>query len=244
MQSRIACLLLGLFATATFAEQPSVDLYMTEAMPLAATKEPSGHGMVGDVALEAIKRAGFHANIKSVPWLRAQKRVREGHNLLLLPLSRTPAREQLYTWIAPVMPLYRAFFTLSAPVATLADARTQYTRIAVGIGTAQEEILLSQGFSKAQMFPLKLGDKPLRLLELKRIDAWFSGVIEGQYAARLHPHLALQMSPEMAPTDLYVACSISCDPKLVEALRASMETLRADGSIERIKSQYLNLPAP
>lgn len=242
MPLRSTCLLFAFLASAAFAQQPQVDLYIPDAMPLAATRDPMGHGLVGDVVLEALKRAGYRVTIKTEPWLRAQKRVREGENLLLLPLSRTPGRENQYTWVASVLPLPRAFFSFTPPAQTFAQARTNYRRIGVGLGTAQEEILLSQGFSKEQIYPLLLGDKPIKLLELNRIDAWFTTVPEGQYTWQRSTRQPLLHGPEVASTDMYLACSKQCDQTLVKALRAAMNTLRSDGSIERIKARYLEQP--
>lgn len=242
MPLRSTCLLFGFLASAALAQQPEVEVFIPDAMPLAATRNPLGHGLVGDVALEALKRAGYRVTIKSEPWLRAQKRVREGENLLLLPLSRTPGREDQYTWVASVLPLPRAFFSFTTPAQTFAQARTDYRRIGVGQGTAQEEILLGQGFSKEQIYPLLLGDKPIKLLELNRIDAWFTTVPEGQYAWKRSTRQPLLHGPEVASTDMYLACSKKCDPSMVSAVHAAMETLRSDGSIERIKARYLEQP--
>lgn len=240
MLLRCTCLLFGLSASAAIAQPPPVDLYIPDAMPLAATHDPLGHGLIGDVVLEALKRAGYPVTIKTEPWLRAQKRVREGENLLLLPLSRTPRREAQYTWVASVLPLPRAFFSFTPPVRSFAEARTHYRRIGVGMGTAQEEILLNQGFSPDQIYPLMLGDKPIKLLELNRIDAWFTTVPEGHYAWQRSTRQPLLHGPEFASTDMYLACSKKCDQTLVKALRAAMNTLRRDGSIERIKARYLD----
>ncbi|MGY4531772.1 polar amino acid transport system substrate-binding protein [Pseudomonas sp. TE3786] len=235
-----ASLLFGLLASSALAQQPSVDLYIPDAMPLAAAQDPMGHGMIGDVALEALKRAGYQVTIKTEPWLRVQKRVREGKNLLLVPLSRTPEREDKYTWAAAVLPLPRAFFTFDKPVQTFEQARTRYRRVGVSIGTAQEEILRAHGFQSDQIYSLHLGDHPLKLLELNRIDAWFTTVPEGQYHWVRTTSKALLKSPEMATTDMYVACSKSCDAELVQALRSAVEGMRADGSIKRITARYLN----
>ncbi|MEN0108829.1 MAG: amino acid ABC transporter substrate-binding protein, partial [Pseudomonas sp.] len=162
------CLFFALLCThaLALAEPPSVDIFIPDAMPLAASHDAMDHGLMGDVALEVIKRAGYRAAIKTEPWLRAQKRVREGHNLLLVPLSRTPEREEKYTWVTAVFPLARAFFTFDTPVQTFAQARTRYQRIGVSSGTAQEEILRANGFAKEQIYSLQLGDHPLKLLEL------------------------------------------------------------------------------
>jgi len=242
MLPRIVGLLLALLGASALAAPPVFDLYIPDAMPLAAPNDPLGHGLVGDAVLEAAALAGYRVNIVSEPWLRAQKRVREGKNLLILPLSRTPGRETQYTWIASVLPLPRAFFTFSQPLQNFEQARTEYKRIGVGIGSAQEEILLSQGFSREQIYPLQLGDKPLRLLELKRIDAWFTTVPEGQFAWNRNTRDPLLMSPEMATTEMYLACSKTCDATVIKRMRAAIAKLRANGGVERIRERYMNPP--
>ncbi|WP_394236858.1 substrate-binding periplasmic protein [Pseudomonas anguilliseptica] len=230
-----AVLLTSLNLSAT-AREPLV-LHMPDAPPLTFVSFQGGYGMVGDVALAAITRAGYLSHIHVTPWARAQQQVSRGKNLLIIPLSRTPEREALYTWIAPISPLERAFFSLDAPVANFAEARQRYRRIAVGHGTAQMEILKSEGFSETQIVSLKLGDNPARMLELWRVDAWFTGVPEGLY---LWPQSdnRLQMSPVLASTDLYLACSRDCDVQLQEDLRKAVDALRAEGMIQRIQDAY------
>ncbi|CAN7148310.1 transporter substrate-binding domain-containing protein [Pseudomonas sp. LjRoot71] len=231
----LAVLLTSLTLSAT-AQEP-LELHMPDAPPLTFVSFQGGYGMVGDVALAAIARAGYLSHIHVTPWARAQQRVSRGKNLLIIPLSRTPERETLYSWIAPIMPLERAFFSLDAPVADFAEARQRYRRIAVGHGTAQMEILKSEGFIEAQIVSLKLGDNPARMLELVRVDAWFTGVPEGLY---LWPksNNRLQMSPVLASTDLYLACSKDCDAQLQEDLRKAVAALSAEGMIQRIQETY------
>jgi len=235
----LAVLLTPLSLSAT-AQEP-LELHMPDAPPLTFVSFQGGYGMVGDVALAAIAHAGYLSHINITPWARAQQQVSRGHNLLIIPLSRTPEREALYTWIAPVMPLERAFFSLDTPVSTFAEARRRYQRIAVGLGTAQIEILKAEGFSDEQIVTLKLGDNPARMLELGRVDAWFTGIPEGLY---LWPksNNNLQMSPPLARTDLYLACSKACDAALVNKLRQAVEALRANGTARRMQKAYLPQP--
>ena len=103
----LAVLLTSLSLSAT-AQEP-LELHMPDAPPLTFVSFQGGYGMVGDVALAAIARAGYLSHIHVTPWARAQQRVSRGKNLLIIPLSRTPEREALYSWIAPIMPLERAF---------------------------------------------------------------------------------------------------------------------------------------
>jgi polar amino acid transport system substrate-binding protein len=215
-----------------------LELHMTDVPPLTFDNSTGGHGMVGDVTLAAIARAGYLSQLHVAPWLRAQKRVIEGSNQLIIPLSRTPERENLYTWIAPIMGMERAFFSLDNPVANLAEARERYKRIAVGVGTAQMEFLKSQGFSSNQIVNIKLNDNPARMLELGRVDAWFTGVPEGLYQWPTS-RKKLRMSPIMFSTDIYLACSKRCDKVLVEELRQSVEALRREGVVQTIQDAYL-----
>ena len=62
---------------------------------------------------------------------------------------------------------------------------------------------------------------------MNRIDAWFTGVPEGQYIWNkyiLEPQ-RLYMSPVLASFYLYLACSKDCDPEIVKDLRLATKSL-------------------
>lgn len=52
-----------------------LELHMPDAPPLTFISYQGGYGMVGDVALAAISRAGYLSHLHLTPWLRAQQRV-------------------------------------------------------------------------------------------------------------------------------------------------------------------------
>ena len=237
----IVCLLALLCLPRYLAADEMVKLYMPDAPPLTLHDFEGGYGMVGDVTLAAIARSGRLSSLMIEPWPRAQATVADGEDLLIIPLSRTPEREARYTWIVPIMPLERAFFSLDEPVNSFAEARQRYSRIGVGLGTAQVEILRREGFTESQIIQLKLGENPARLLELNRIDAWFTGIPEALYIWRksAERQSSLQMSPVLASTDLYLACSKNCNARLVEQLRNAVEQLEAEGVSQRLRRAYL-----
>lgn len=243
----VFCLLVALFHAGSGVADEPLQLHMPDAPPLTLLHYEGGHGMVGDVTLAAIALSGRLTRVVAEPWPRAQARVATGENLLIIPLSRIPEREDRYTWIAPIMVLERAFFSLDEPVTSFAQARQRYQRIGVGLGTAQVDILRREGFAEEQIVQLKLGDNPAILLERGRIDAWFTGIPEAlyiwdRYAERQQ---ALRMSPTLASTDLYLACSKLCDPQLVEQLRAALKDLETRGVSQRLRQAYLpELPKP
>ncbi|WP_043307264.1 ABC transporter substrate-binding protein [Pseudomonas sp. ML96] len=233
---RLFLSLLLLCPALLLAEPKDIDLYMPDAPPLAALGNGQ-HGITGDIAIMALERAGYRASLRSEPWLRAQKRAQESQLALLVPLSRTPEREARFTWVANILPMPRAFFSLQPPVNSLEEARQRYRLVAVGLGTAQEEILRGAGFSDAQLYPLRLGERPVRMVRMGRVDAWFTTEAEGRFQWDSGP--ALHMSPPMANTDMYIACSLQCDPVLARAVHLAVEQMRQDGTLQRVIDHYL-----
>ena len=242
---QFCCCALLCLAFASQAEDV-IELYMPNAPPLTFASLKGGHGMVGDVTLAALVRLGKMTEIVAEPWTRAQASVARGRNMLIIPLSRRPEREELYTLIAPVMELERAFFSLDEPVADFARARARYRRIGVGMGTAQVGILQREGFSDQQIVQLKLGENPTHLLVLGRIDAWFTGVPEALYIWGNSPYRErnLRRSPSLASTGLYLGCSRECDEQLVEQLRRAIKELELEGISQRLQQAYLPKPQP
>lgn len=199
--------------------------------------------MVGDVTLAALVRLGKLTEIVAEPWTRAQASVARGRNMLIIPLSRRPEREELYTLIAPVMELERAFFSLDEPVTSFAEARQRYRRIGVGLGTAQVDILQREGFRDEQIVQLTLGENLVHLLNLGRIDAWFTGVPEALYIweGSNYRQQNLRRSPTLASTGLYLSCSKECDARLIEYLCSAIAELEQEGISQRLRQAYLPL---
>ncbi|MBD8574544.1 transporter substrate-binding domain-containing protein [Pseudomonas syringae] len=236
---RHAALPVALFCSACLAEAAPMDIYLPDAPPLTMTGPEGRHGIVGDATLKAAQRAGIELNLIVLPWSRGQRTVEFGHDLLIMPLSRTPDREAKYTWIAPIMTMDRAFFSLDQRVETFEQARRTYRRIAVGMGSAQEQKLRDEGFSDEQIYSLKIGDNPAQMLLLGRVDAWFNGVPESRYIWRGVSARPLLMSPVLMTTELYLACSKTCNETTVQRLAQSVETLRRDGTLQQIADDYL-----
>lgn len=234
------CLLIPLLVvTHAGAEPLELELHILDAPPLTFVNDPRGHGIVGDVAVAAMTKAGYAVKIHVLPWARAQKHVSEEHDYLITPLSRIPVREDRFTWIASIMPMERAFFSLDRRVNSFAQARETYRKIGVGLGSAQEDILRAEGFSDEQIYPLAIGDNPAQLLLMGRIDAWFNGVPESRYIWPKVSKRKLLMSSVGSSAELYLACSRQCSPKIVEDLRGAVEALRKEGEIKRIHDIYL-----
>lgn len=226
------------WSSMTFAATP-VDFYFPEAPPLTMANQGDEHGIVGDIALQAMTMAGYSAHSVSPPWPRAQRDVSTGKDMLIAPLSRTQSRENNFTWIAPLLTMDRTFFSLDRRVESFDEARRAFKLIAVGLGSAQETRLREEGFSDSQIYPLKIGDNPAQMLLKGRVDAWFNGVPETRYIWKQISDRPLVMSRVLMTANLYLACSKECDAHMVDSLRAAIDTLQANGTAEKIEAGYL-----
>lgn len=235
MPVRVLCLLVLLLPLPAWAQ--ALQLFSVQAPPLASNEEGK-HGLVGEVVLAALAAEQLDYTLQTPPWPRAQKTVQEGRSLLIMPLSRISSREHLFTWIAPIYHMQRAFFSLGAPVRSMTEARLQLRKIGVGLGSAQHQQLLEAGFSADQLQVLKIDANPALMLEMGRLDAWFNGIPEVRYFWQKVGKHELLSSPPMVGSDLYLACSLDCDPDLVDRLRRRLQLMQASGEVARIQARY------
>ncbi len=96
-----------------------------------------------------------------------------------------------------------------------ADARRQFRRIAVSRNTANYEILLREGFERGQLVEVNAGEAAPRMLAAGRVDAWFNMIPESEALLQQIGAPAVVRGARLTPTDLYLACSRTCNPDSV-----------------------------
>lgn len=228
----IFCLSLGI------CHAEPVPLYLMEVPPMTMN-EAERKGIVGDIALEALRRAGVQTRLIVEPSNRAMRSVKQSDDALIIPLARLRDREADYTWIAPIVKVNRAFFTLNSPANSFADASQKYRSIAVSRGTAGVSILLDNGFSHEQIIEVKQGDIAPKMLLAGRIDAWFNLVSESRLLLQeADPDKKIKTGNFLGSTYNYIACSRICNTQTVNRLRATINSMEKDGSIAAIKARY------
>ncbi|MBD9426129.1 transporter substrate-binding domain-containing protein [Pseudomonas sp. PDM15] len=225
----------SLAMTGQAAEQ--LPLYLMEVPPITIN-QPERKGIVGDITLEALQRAGYAYQLVVVPSPRALAMVPELRDTLIIPLARLPEREADFTWIAELMQVERAFYTRARRLGSFAEARGLRS-IAVSRGSAGHSILLARGFVPAQIVEVNQGPSALHMVRAGRVDAWYNPVLEAELLQHQEGGLHLVQSELLGSTTQYLACSRRCDPNLVKRLGAAVQGMREDGSLERIKTGYL-----
>lgn len=231
------------FAVMVSAHAEDLQLFTLDAPPMTMVEAPVGehaHGFVGDIAVEAAKRAGYTTNLQFLPWVRGQQLAAEGDNALITPLARTPEREASYTWVAPIYQLQRAFATLDRQIDSFDDARLHLHSILVGRGSAQEGTLRSMGFDDGRLQHVEIGLSEIDMLRMGRVDAWFNSTVETEWKWRRSGQTApLVFGRTLYTDEIYLACSKHCAPALVERLRAALAAVLADGTATQIEARYL-----
>ncbi|HEY0065306.1 MAG TPA: transporter substrate-binding domain-containing protein [Telluria sp.] len=228
-----------LLSTAPRAQAEEVPVFVMDIPPMA-TKSGS-HGVVGEIVLEAMKRARLTPRLVFMPKNRAivTMQLPGTRDHLILPLARLPEREGQFTWIAQLYHAERGFFTTGAPIRSYAQARSALRTIAVARGTANLTLLRDQGFKPEQILEISLNDDVPRMLLAGRIQAWFGPIEEMEIYLRDEPRRnQIVAGPALATTDNYLACSKQCSPALVVKLVAEISKMEQDGTIKAIRHKY------
>jgi len=214
-----------------------VSLYLMEVKPYTIDS-PEKKGIVGDVVLEAMRRAGYRAKIIVMPVPRALLLVPNMQNALIVPLARLEEREANFTWIARVINSERTFFTLGGKVNSFAEANANFKSIGVTRGSAGFQILLHQGFEISKLKQVNQGVTAAKMLNAGRFDAWYSSIHEEQQLEKDAAVRPFVMSVPLGKTEEYLGCSKRCDQTMVDRLSETIVEMQKDGSVKKIIAAY------
>jgi polar amino acid transport system substrate-binding protein len=241
----LACLA-GLLCAAVCADELRV---VTEELPpYNMSRDGQITGLSTEVVRAVLKEAGVQAEIQSMPWARAYDLALHSENVLIYSIMHTPQRDKLFKWVGVIAPTrWYLFSRADKPVhlATLDDARRY--QIATVNEDAGEQYLVNKGFVLGrQLQSSSKYEHNYDKLRLGRVDLWVANELNAFYLARQageDPAQVLQAAlplPDMSPTGgLEMACSLQTPDAVVERLRKALETLKKNGSHERIQKKWL-----
>jgi polar amino acid transport system substrate-binding protein len=200
-------------------------------------KNPEG------IFLEIIKEALNNYNIKLtidnkvIPWKRAHENKEE--NNLLFYLSRTPAREKKYTWIAP---LFRDEPTLTnlnnSIVIKKTDDLKQIKKIGSLAGGGGESYLKSYGLEK-NFYPCKDDTQCYSLLLENKIEAVISPKIKAKYMIKkLKIDHLVKSSAGLSPVEGWLASTIHISQKNQVELKNAIQKFKKTNRYSIILKKY------
>jgi polar amino acid transport system substrate-binding protein len=213
--------------------------------PFTFDTRDGASGIATDLFLRMAARAEIDVERKDIrvwPWARGYKEILEKSDVILYAMARTPGRERLFQWIGPIMPLHSSLFALKARGITIKDPAEEAGLYRYGTmrASASEQKMIQLGVPAGRMDSVHDRKLNIRKLLQGHID-----VLVGNEPATLYTIRQMGLDPaqfevvhRLMSVELYYAASLDMDPSLVRRLQAALDSLRADGSVERIIARY------
>lgn len=197
------------------------------------------NGVFVEIVAEIERRIGNHTKVRVVPWSRAQYMATDKTTkAIIFPMARLASREDKYIWIAKIFPARFAFCSDRYPNLNIHTARKY--RIAVHENAPPELFLKEKGYSKLLPVPFGVGTIP-KMLDLGRVDAWFSEVSLIDYGVQGTPLKGkVECGPNVFEVWQYIAGSKNISDEVVIAYQKAVKDMHAEGVIERIMLKYLS----
>ena len=195
-------------------------------------------GIFGEIVTEIEKRLGSEHRPEQLPWTRAQVMTKSSDNVLIYPVTRTPQRENQFTWMIPVMRSEMVFVTYDRDPIDETKARDLKT-IFAHHNAPPYSILEGKGFTNLYQMYYGVGSV-LRMLETGRGDAWFTAKDLALFTIKdSEDKNKFSFGPPVVEGVLYIAASKKINPTLVKKYQYFFAELKADGSYDKICKKYL-----
>jgi polar amino acid transport system substrate-binding protein len=209
--------------------------------PLALLTEDDLPGLSHSKVTELMHRAKVVYGLEVLPWARAYRRAQTERDTCVYSTTRTPEREALFLWVAPLRTtnwvlVGRRDDPLTRDIRSLAAAR------GLTIGAYRDDAvaqhLASQGF-KLDLVDTNLQN--LRKLLAGRIDLWAtsSAILRG-VATEAEAAGRVQTLAVVREVKVFLACNPGTAVDTLGRLRQAWAQMEADGTVALLDSRFPN----
>ena len=247
--SRLALLMCAIFVVAP-ARAAELRLITAELPPYTFQMPPAtvaefpgpGQGLVQEVVAEMARRVGHSGTIEYMPWARAQQIAMTEPNIGILSLTRSPEREDKYRWLVKIV-TDDLVWSAGRAWTSRASTRRRTAPPACCCARAPKRCCAKRA-SRASSPRPRSGSTRRRLKE-RRIDAWLAPRLMVIYAMQeVQGDLGtLNMGEIVRASDIYLAASKSLPDSEAAKWEQAFESMKADGSYDRIVQKYRRLKA-
>lgn len=239
-------ILLMTFSLASLSLQAEeIKLYAAHFPPYTIEVGNKKSGAVFDIANEIIKRLELKTQIDFIPWPRARFEAETKKNVIIMPLARTPEREEHYTWLIHV--LDDPYVILAHKYSTIDISSIEATKnLRIGIlkGSVADSMLRRMGYTNLDISSNDLQN--VRKLNLKRLDAWVAPLSAiDQYKDQVGIGKDdLRVGYEFTQLKEYIGASKEFDKNMAQKWIKAFEKMKKDGSYQAIMKKYGMNPLP
>lgn len=200
-----------------------------ENPPYNSIRDGKPRGMAVDIVNEMLLRAELHADyLTNHSWSRSFNLAQSQKNHCIYLIARIPEREALFTWIGPVAYSQWTLFALKKRkirLEKLEDAK-KYT-FAGQLRDAQSTWLAARSFKIDYAISEK---QSLQKLLAERVDLYPGALLTIDEIARDNQLDISSVEPVLIfnKTETFIGCSLATDKKIVDRLKAALESMKAD----------------
>lgn len=233
------------------ARAGEISVLTTTWIPFAYEENGEAKGLSSEIVRAALDRAKITADIEFNSWNRAIITAKTRKNILIYPLMRIKEREKDFIWVAPIFNAKLSLFKLKKRkdivIHSLADAKKY--RIGVLKGAAMHQHLLSKGFKDNEQLQVFYSNrKSVELLFRERVDLTADNPLVVSYEIKqlnlsrpdIEP-FSMDKVEEVLPffeSKAYMAFGRESSQEYATRLKAAMESLKADGTLQKIFARY------
>ncbi|WP_210644412.1 MULTISPECIES: transporter substrate-binding domain-containing protein [unclassified Pseudomonas] len=234
-----SCLLLALVSVKSHAETIEV---VTEDSLYAYARDGQLVGPGIRIAEETLKRAELTDYRMSLyPWARAYEKALHEPNVLIFPLDRTPAREELFKWVGEIHRVTTKFYKMRGGEAIVIHNLEEAKQYDVGVvrNDAKQVFLQQKGFTRLVVSVdnhdnfQKLLNHQIQLLPMPENTARLMSKDARVDFTSLEEVYSLDEQPHR----VNLAFSLSTSDEVVARARQAFEQLKASGEVARIMSE-------
>lgn len=195
-------------------------------------------GMAIDILQAAAKASGIVFHFNFLPWKRAQLETLASSDHAIVPLTRTPERENDYQWIVPLFEYHFVIVTRAGHSAVTLD---EVKKMTVGVlrGNPMHTTLPGLGFENIR--PGNSEEMLARQLRAGLIDVWITAepVARDTYKRIGGSLNEVRIGARLGePMAIYLAASKKFPAADMKLIADEVNRLRAGGEISRILERY------
>ncbi|MDG4718193.1 MULTISPECIES: substrate-binding periplasmic protein [Thalassospira] len=195
------------------------------------------YGPAVDVINQVCMTSAMDCEIMVEPWARAYATAIENPDTLIFSIARRPDREMQFKWIGTVAPYHVRLFSIAGSGVPETENWRELSsyHVAGQLRDVKAQYLENAGFD-IEMVPS--AEATIRMLFANRAKLIAGDALSLPYRVRMLGEDSQRLQvvasiPELS-SDLYLAASLSTDDAIVTRLRTALESLKADGSYDRI----------
>lgn len=198
-------------------------------------------GLSTEVVREVLKRAKIEYSMTLYPWARTYHMAQQRPNVLIYSIGRNAQREKLFQWVDIIAPYNVYLYRLKSRPEVQAKSMEQLK--GYRIGAVRDDVRAQYLEKKGIATDLVVDDSAnAKKLASARIDMFPIDEIalvalykrEGLAPGSVEKVMPL---PELS-AGLYMAFSLGTNTALVARCRDALQTMRRDGTLDRIKARY------